>query len=269
MLRFYSLLIFLLSGALWPLHGVAAPIEVDVELALMVDASRSMSPRELQIQRRGYAAALTSDEVMGVVLNSFTGKVAVTYVEWAGDGNQRVILPWTLIDSKESAQEVADVLNGNIEWAMRRTSISGALRYAVEEIQTNEYEGLRKVIDVSGDGPNNEGWPVLRARRLAIDAGIVINGLPLMTTDETTPWGIIDLDIYYEVCVIGGPGAFSIPVLVWEDFPLAVRRKLVLELAQAPGQSGSGGRSGMTDEGYDCLIGEKLRKEREDLYSRD
>ncbi|MDD9922738.1 MAG: DUF1194 domain-containing protein [Boseongicola sp.] len=245
----------------------AQPIEVDVELALMVDASRSMSVGELQIQRRGYAAALTSDEVLGVILNSFTGRIAVTYVEWGGDGVNRVVLPWTLIDSKESAQEAADVLNGVIEWGLRRTSISGALLYAREEIENNNFEGLRKVIDISGDGPNNDGRPVVRTRDQIVENGIIINGLPLMTTDNTSPWGIIDLDIYYAICVIGGPGAFSIPVLTWEDFPLAVRRKLVLELAQAPGQSGFAGRSGMTDEGYDCMIGEKLRRERELLRS--
>ena len=262
-MRILAALFGLIAGT-----AFAAPIEVDVELALMVDASRSMAPKELQIQRRGYAAALTSDEVLGVILNSFTGRIAVTYVEWGGDGAQRVILPWTLIDSRASAENAAATLNGKIEWSMRRTSISGALTYAVGEFESNGFAGLRQVIDISGDGPNNDGAPVLRARSGAIDAGIVVNGLPLMTTDETSPWGIEDLDLYYAACVIGGPGAFSIPVLTWQDFPLAVRRKLVLELAQAPGQSGRKGRSGMTDQGYDCLIGEKLRREREQMFGR-
>ncbi len=244
----------------------AAPIEVDVELALMVDVSRSMTPEELQIQRRGYTAALTSEEVIGVILNSFTGRIAVTYVEWGGDDAQRVLLPWTMIDSRASAESAARTLNDNIHQSLRRTSISGAIEYAAREIETNNFDGLRKVIDISGDGPNNDGERVLRARSKAIEAGFIINGLPLMTTDEISTWGIADLDLYYVACVIGGPGAFSIPMLTWQDFPLAVRRKLVLELAQATEQSRRSGRSGMTGQGYDCLIGEKLRRQREQMF---
>lgn len=244
----------------------AESIEVDVELALMVDVSRSMDPLELELQRRGYAEAIQSDQVVGVILGSYTGRIALTYVEWAGNGLQRVIVPWTMIDSREDAVAVANRLTAKFDYGMRRTSISGALTYALEDFALNDFDGLRRVIDVSGDGPNNDGSPVLRARDRVLAEGIVINGLPIMVDGGTSPWSIPDLDVYYERCVIGGPGAFSIPVFAWEDFPLAVRRKLVLELAQATTlpQIGSPAR-----EPYDCMIGEKKRRDWELRYGDD
>ncbi len=243
----------------------AQPVEVDVELSLMVDVSRSMGPQELEIQRRGYAAAIASDEVVSVIENSYTGRIAVTYVEWAGRYLQRVVVPWTVIDGREAAEAVATQLTADFDYSMRRTSISGAIEYAHFDIETNEFEGLRRVIDLSGDGPNNDGVPVTEARDAAVDAGIVINGLPLMTEDSTSQWGIDDLDVYYQSCVIGGPGAFVIPVLEWGDFPMAVRRKLVLELAGPPDVV-MAARTGRTPDGYDCLVGEKLRRERDRIW---
>lgn len=262
MLRSWLALLLVLSGLGTP----ARATEVDVELALMVDVSRSMGPAELEIQRRGYAEAIASDEVVNVILNSFTGSIAVTYVEWAGYGLQREIVPWTLIDSREAAQAVSAQLTADFNYAMRRTSISGAVDFARESIRSNDFEGLRKVIDISGDGPNNDGRPVTVSRDAAIQEGLIINGLPLMTEDSTSRWGIDDLDVYYWECVIGGPGAFVIPVLDWDDFPMAVRRKLVLELVGPPDVILAQGRSGQTEDGYDCLIGEKLRQQRESIW---
>ena len=256
-------LFFCISLLLLVAPAEAQPIEVDVELALMVDVSRSMGPHELEIQRRGYAEAIASDEVVKVILNSFTGTIAVTYVEWAGRHLQRTVIPWTVIDSRASAEAVAARLTADFDISMRRTSISGAIEYAQFDIETNGFNGLRKVIDLSGDGPNNDGIPVTEARDAALAAGIVINGLPLMTEDSTSRWGIDDLDEYYRVCVVGGPGAFVIPVLTWDDFPSAVRRKLVLELVGPPEVLFVQGRTGRTETGYDCQIGEKMRRARE------
>ena len=255
--RLVALFLFLM-----PLPLTAQQVEVDVELALMADVSRSMEPNELEIQRRGYAEAIVSDEVVGAILNGFTGRIAITYIEWTGYGSQRVILPWTLIDSREAAVSAAKELTVNPPNRLRRTSISGAIDFARYDMERNEFQGLRQVIDVSGDGPNNQGRPVTLARDAAVEAGFVINGLPLLTYDPSSFWGIEDLDVYYQECVIGGPGAFVIPVLEWTEFPLAVRRKIVLELVGPPDvlfpvQSD-------TDAGsYDCLIGEKLRERRQ------
>ena len=248
-------LVFLL---LWPFAVSAQDrYEVDVELFLAVDVSRSMSPAELEIQRRGYAAALTSPEVLKAIEGGLLAEIALTYVEWAGEYAQRVIVPWTTIASAAEAQAVANRITADFNDGMRRTSISGALLYAAQDIETNSFYGLRRVIDLSGDGPNNQGRPVLRARQMVLDKGIVINGLPLMTTDALSAlWGIPDLDEYYRRCVIGGPGAFVIPVLDWSQFAAAVRKKLVLEIAGRPAQLETAQLRRLPP--YNCLIGEEI-----------
>ncbi|MGZ2258256.1 DUF1194 domain-containing protein [Roseobacter sp. A03A-229] len=235
----------------------AEELEVDVELFLAVDVSRSMSPAELEIQRRGYAEAITSPQVLDAIAHGLLGRIAVTYVEWAGEYSQRVIVPWTLLATPDEAKAIAHKITARFDAGLRRTSISGALLYAADDFKDNGFHGLRRVIDVSGDGPNNQGRPVERARDAALEAGFIINGLPLMTTDALSEiWGIPDLDIYYQHCVIGGPGAFVIPVLDWDQFANAVKRKLVLEIAGTTPQIQRVQYTPPTD--YDCLIGEKM-----------
>ena len=240
-------------------------LEVDVELFLAVDLSRSMTPYEIEIQRRGYAEALASAEVWGAINGGLIGRIAVTYVEWAGEYAQRVIVPWTLIDSAEDAAGIAHVIRTGPGDGMRRTSISGALLYGADSIEGNRFNGLRRVIDISGDGPNNQGRPVTRARDAVLAKGVIINGLPLMTRDEMSRvWDIPDLDEYYRRCVIGGPGAFVIPVLDWSQFAGAVKRKLVLEISGLPPRILP---AQMRQEPpYDCLVGEKLWEKNRPLF---
>nr|WP_245972263.1 DUF1194 domain-containing protein [Rhodovulum robiginosum] len=246
--------------------ALAAPasadaIEVDLELVLMVDVSRSMTPRELEIQRRGYAAALRSDAVYAAVQSGLLQRVAVSYVEWAG--TQEVIVPWRLLETREDLDAFAATLASDFDPALRRTSISEALVFGAESIRSNAYRGLRRVIDVSGDGPNNQGRGVTRARDEALAEGIVINGLPLMTREGMgSRWHLERLDIYYETCVTGGPGSFVIPVHDWEDFAEAVRRKLVLEIAEAPSRGAIVPVQAVPRDPRDCLIGEKIWRER-------
>ena len=248
---------WLIAFLFFPLAALADPVEVDVELVLAVDVSRSMSAAELEIQRRGYAAALSSAEVIGAIRGGLLGRIAVTYVEWAGDSAQRVIVPWTMIETQAQADAVAWTILSQTAPGMRRTSISGALLYAAEDMDANAFEGLRRVIDVSGDGPNNQGLPVLAARDAVLARGITINGLPLMTQDDfNTLFGIEDLDVYYASCVIGGAGAFVIPVRDRSEFAQAVRRKLVLEIAGPPPRLWAA--QFRPAPAYDCLIGEKL-----------
>lgn len=214
-----------------PLTAAADVIEVDVELLLAVDVSRSMSEAELELQRRGYAAALRSPAVIEAIEYGMIGQVAIAYVEWAGEDTQTVVIDWTLISDAESADAFADRLSDIPTPPSRRTSISGALEHARAAIMENGYEGLRKVIDISGDGPNNEGGPVVAARDRTVADGIAINGLPLLTRErDDIPWRTADLESYYRQCVIGGPASFVIAVASWDEFAEAVRRKLVLEL---------------------------------------
>jgi hypothetical protein len=248
-------LVLLLALAAAPAR---AETEVDMELVLAVDVSRSMSPAELEIQRRGYAEALVSDEVLSAIAQGFTGRIALAYMEWAGEGSTRLVVDWTVVGGREDAERVAAALLAHTPYGLRRTSISGAIADAAALFTDNGYTSFRQVIDVSGDGPNNHGTPVTRARDDALAGGIVINGLPLMTRDTFGGmWHLEDLDAYYAACVSGGPGAFVIPVRDWDEFPAAVRRKLVLEIAGPPAPAPRIVPA-QASAPYDCLIGEKI-----------
>lgn len=261
MKRFLTLL-----TALFAMSASAEDIAVDVELMLAVDVSYSMGPKELELQRRGYAEALTSPEIMQAIKTGYYQKVAMTYVEWSGQYDQRVIVDWTLVETEDDLAAFAATLTARFDDSLRRTSISGVMDYAPIDFRTNGFAAERKVIDISGDGPNNQGRGVLVARDELIADGFVINGLPLMTQDRERDnpfFDLIDLDLYYEACVIGGPLSFVVPVKSWKEFPAAVRRKLVLELAgRAPEpRIIPAAWSGQTADGYDCLIGEKIWEE--------
>jgi hypothetical protein len=236
------------------------PIEVDVELVLAVDVSRSMSPRELEIQRRGYAEALVSEPVVRAITQGLTGQVAVAYMEWAGQSSQRVVIDWRLLSSRDDAEALAAELSSGFSVSMRRTSISSALLAAADLFEGNGFIGLRQVIDISGDGPNNEGIPVTVARDEVLSRGIVINGLPLMTNDGfATGFNLPDLDEYYRQCVVGGPTAFVVPVTDWDQFAEAVRQKLVLELVGLPPPPDLAAPERVVPaQGYNCLIGEQI-----------
>jgi hypothetical protein len=224
-----------------------------------------MSERELEIQRQGYAAALRSDEVFAAIRSGLLQRIALTYVEWAG--SQEVVVDWRLLETREDLNDVARILTAHFDPSLRRTSISGALAFGAEMIERNDYVGLRRVIDVSGDGPNNQGRPVLEARDAVLSQGIVVNGLPLLTREGMgSQWHLDDLDAYYEACVIGGPGAFVIPVLDWRDFAEAVRRKLVLEIAGTPPDATVVPAQFAPEPSYDCLIGEKMWQRRQQYW---
>jgi hypothetical protein len=245
---------------------------VDVELVLAVDVSLSMSSSELEIQRSGYAKALTDESVMAAIAGGLHGRIAITYFEWAGTTVQQVVVPWTIIAKREDAEMVAARLMLGAPNSARRTSISAALEYGAGLLAQSPFESPRQVIDVSGDGPNNQGAPVEGVRDQLIGQGITINGLPLMTGgDMGSPYDIDDLNIYFLRCVIGGPRAFVVPVTSWDQFPEAVRRKLVLELASSgapvatPAQwtkSASPPDLMQMADGYDCMIGEKMWRNR-------
>jgi hypothetical protein len=210
----------------------ASDVPVDIELVLAVDISYSMDPDELSLQREGYVQAITSKEFLHALKGGMHGRVAVTYVEWAGVMEQRILLPWRLIDGEQTAEAVAaEIAKAPIRRAYR-TSISGALRFTAPMFEDNGYAGIRRVIDVSGDGTNNQGPLVTQARDEVLAKGIVINGLPLMLKrPNPATMDIPNLDVYYEDCVVGGPGSFVVPIQEREKFKEAIRTKLVLEVA--------------------------------------
>lgn len=214
--------------------GSEVGTDVDVALVLAVDVSLSMDPEEQRVQREGYVAAFRSEVVKAAVQQGLIGRIAVTYVEWAGDSSQHVVVPWTMIGTHAEAEGFADRLAGMPPRRAIWTSIAGALDFSVKLLRTSGFEASRRVIDLSGDGPSNDGRKVTDARDEAVAAGVVINGLPLMISAPTGPYDIPDLDLYYRDCVIGGPGAFMIPVRDLAEFATAIRTKIVREVADTP-----------------------------------
>src|SRR5437763_11247354 len=184
------------------------------------------------IQREGYAQAIVSKEFLQALKSGPNGKISVTYFEWAASSDQKVIIPWRVIDGPKSADAVAtEILKTPIRRASR-TSISGAINFAMPLFDENPLRGLRRVIDISGDGPNNNGMPVLVARDAALEKGIIINGLPIMVKEPSySTMDIDNLDFYYEDCVIGGPGPFVVTIKHRQKLKEAIRTKLLLEVA--------------------------------------
>lgn len=243
---------------------------VDVELVIAVDVSYSVEPNDLAAQREGYAKALVSEEFLRALRAGPVGKIALTYFEWSSTSDQKIVVPWRQIDGPEAAEAVAtEIMKAPIRRGSR-TSISSAIKFAVPLFEQNPYRGSRRVIDISGDGPNNTGDPVATARDTALQQGIIITGLPVMT--NATPPDPMDFqhidhtDWYYEDCVIGGPGSFVVPITDRGNFKEAIRTKLALEVAgRTP--KGSTAPSVEKEPRVLCTIGEKLWQQRWDTYS--
>ncbi len=239
-----------------------AEATVDVELVLAVDVSYSMDLDELAVQREGYAQAIVSKEFLQALKSLPNGKIAVTYFEWAASSDQKIIIPWRVIDGPETADAVAsEILKTPIRRASR-TSISGAIYFAMPLFENNPYPGLRRVIDISGDGPNNNGPPVTPARDEALAKGIIINGLPIMVKEPSySTMDIENLDWYYEDCVVGGPGSFVVPIKDRDKFREAIRTKLLQEVASGAPQPPVV-PAAQSEPRVSCLIGEKMWQDR-------
>jgi Protein of unknown function (DUF1194) len=235
---------------------------VDVQLVLAVDVSYSMDMDELAIQREGYAQAIVSKDFLQALKTGPNGRVAVTYFEWAASSDQKIIIPWRVIDGPESADAVAaEIMKTPIRRASR-TSISGAIYFAMPLFDDSPYRGLRRVIDISGDGPNNNGAPVTIARDEALSKGIVINGLPIMVKEPSySTMDIDNLDFYYEDCVIGGPGSFVVSIKDREKFKEAIRTKLLMEVAGRVPEVVPVAEKDRAPR-VSCLIGEKIWQDR-------
>jgi hypothetical protein len=235
---------------------------VDAEVILAVDVSYSMDPDEQALQREGYMAAITSREFLQALRQGAHARIAMTYFEWAGVNFQQIIVPWRLIDGPEAADGFAADIGRARYTRASRTSISGALLFAAPLFGSGGFHGERRVIDVSGDGVNNNGPLVVPTRDDVLAKGITINGLPILLKRPTMSMiDIENLDVYYEDCVIGGPGAFVIPIKGRDQFKEAIRTKLVLEIAGRVPERRVLPASSAAPR-ISCSIGEKLWQER-------
>jgi hypothetical protein len=235
---------------------------VDIELVIAVDVSYSMDLDELAVQREGYALAIVSKEFLQALGNGPNSKIAVTYFEWSASSDQKIIIPWRVIDGPETADAVANEIMKTPVRRGSRTSISGAIYFALPLFAENPYRGLRRVIDISGDGPNNNGAPIAEARATALEKGITINGLPIMVKEPSySTMDIDNLDWYYEDCVIGGAGSFVVSIKDRDKFREAIRAKLVLEVAGRMPERRTVPVA-EKEPRVSCLIGEKIWQER-------
>jgi len=219
----------------WPTQNGAEASErvVDLELVLAADISGSMDQEEATLQRVGFVSALRHPDVIATITRGRLGRIALTYVEWAGYQTQRTLVEWREISDARSANAFADELEKFPVRTAYWTSISNVIEYASDSFDKSGYTARRRIIDVSGDGPNNSGYYVPWARDRAVSKGIIINGLPIIN-DRLGPYGFTpmpNLDLYYEDCVIGGQGAFVIVANGFKDFARAIRRKMILEIA--------------------------------------
>lgn len=226
MIRRLAFVLALLLGSV----DARAGEKVDLALVLAVDVSGSIDVEEFLLQRHGYAAAFRDPRLIAAIVGGRERKIAVTLLEWAGASAQAQVVPWTLVDGRESARALADQIETSPRriFGGRSTSISGAIDASVRLIEAADYDTDRRVIDVSGDGHNNAGRPAGFARDAAVLKGIVINGLAILTDD-----GI--LDVHYQDHVIGGPGAFVLGIETFAEFKNAILAKLIREVADLSG----------------------------------
>jgi hypothetical protein len=211
---------------------------VDVALVLAVDVSRSIDADEARLQREGYRTAVSDPVVVAAIRGGMLGSIAIAYVEWAGIEYQQTVIPWRRIASQADANawaaEIADAPRNSLSW----TSIHGAIRHARLVLADCPWEATRRVIDVSGDGVNNSGPPADLQRDAAVAEGITINGLPIINDRPTFGrMPPVPLDDYFRENVIGGDGHFMIVAEDFESFGVAVKRKLIREIAGLPGDA--------------------------------
>ena len=216
--------------------GAAGPTQVDIKLVIASDVSLSIDDEEAQIERQGIADLFLDPEVVRAIQSGPLGVIAVSMLDWAGYGENKVVLDWMLVRDKASAAALSAKIRKIGRIPGRRTSISDALdrSFAMLEESDGQIVGTRKVVDVSGDGPNNDGYSLQELHDKTANNGVIVNGLPIM--DETADGYFPDLDKYYGACVVSGKGAFLVVVKHFNDFTPAMRRKLVLEISQNENQ---------------------------------
>ena len=209
-----------------------APTEVDLKLVLATDVSGSVDNDEFRIQRDGTAQAFSDPDVIKAIQSGSLGRIAVAMFDFSSPQLAKIVVDWHVIKDKASAEAFADLIRESPRSPGRRTSVSSALQVGSLLLESSEKDiiATRRVIDVSGDGPNNDGDAMMEVHDKTLAQGIVINGLPIM--DEGGNGYFRDLDKYYAACVAGGRGAFVVVVHSFKDFGAAMRRKLILEISQ-------------------------------------
>lgn len=236
-----------LAGIIWAFLLTLSPVpgapgahadegQVDLLLVLAADVSRSVDDKEFKLQREGYAEAMRDPRVLRAMTGGPTGRIAVVFVEWASEFEQRVVVDWAVIAGERDAEEMSQRIQNVPRSFWGRTSISAAIEFSMGLLARCPFQSDRQVIDVSGDGTNNSGIEVTVARDSAVAKGVSINGLVIQSDEpmptnpsHTHPPG--GLKAYYEHNVIGGPGAFVLEAQSFETFGQLIISKLIKEIA--------------------------------------
>jgi hypothetical protein len=224
------------AGAACAQQVATGPTDVDLLLVLAADVSRSIDDAKFKLQRDGYAAALTDPAIVRAMAAGPHKKIAAVFIEWAGVGETKIVVEWTSIGSAEDARVFADRVVATPRPFYGRTSIAGAIEIGLAQLAASPFKADRRIIDISGDGTNNAGRDVMEARDQANAAGVIVNGvvilsavpLPFNPAHTHPPGGLL---AYYEKNVIGGPGSFAIAAESFETFGQAMRTKLIKEIA--------------------------------------
>ncbi len=226
---------FAAAAVLLSLTGVTRAAGVDLAVVLAADVSRSIDDGEFELQRKGYAAALTDPRVLKAISASPNHSIAVCFIEWSGADDQKIVLPWTEIrDEEDGGGAAATILKAPRSFT-GRTSISAAIDFAMAYFTKAKWPLTRRVIDISGDGTSNSGRPITDARDQAVAAGVTINGLAIINdqpnlgySSHTHPPG--GLPDYYHQNVVGGANSFLIVVKDFGSFADAMANKLAKEI---------------------------------------
>jgi hypothetical protein len=248
----FGFLLATLALAVAPLRPLIAAERVDLLLVLAADVSRSVDARKFQLQREGYAAALADPRVLKAITSGPNGRIAVCLIEWSGMSSQKVVIDWTMIDGRKAAQQFGDRLLETPRSFADRTSISNGISFALAQFPRAPFETRRRTIDVSGDGTNNSGADVHQARDDAVNAGVTINGLAILS-DHPLPWNPEHtnppggLAHYYRENVMGGPGAFVMEAKDFDSFGQAIINKLIAEVAAVPAEQFARARATSAD----------------------
>lgn len=229
-----SLMLMAMAASSLPLR--AQEEDVDLVLVLAADVSRSVDERKFRLQRGGYANAISDPRVVNAMTAGPKGRIALMFIEWSGDGDQTIVLDWTMISGAGDAARVSHQIREAPRTFMGRTSISSAIDYAMAQLKRSPFAAPRRVIDISGDGTNNAGRDVVAARDQAVEQGVVINGLVILSEVplsfnpmHTHPPG--GLTKYFENNVIGGLGSFVVEAESFEAFGQSLISKLIKEVA--------------------------------------
>jgi hypothetical protein len=227
-------------------RAASAPVPVDAAIVLAADVSRSIDDEEFALERRGYADAIRSQQLLDAISTGPHGAIALAYVEWAGDGEERVVVDWAVIRNQNDASAFAAAITAAPRSFIGRTAIGAAIDFSFALFAESAFDATRRVIDVSGDGTSNQGRLVTEARDAAVGAGAVINGLTIFNKKAAAMGGYLAMHTnppgglaqYYRENVIGGAGAFVVPIDDFRTFGEAMMRKLVNEIAYANQRGG-------------------------------